>query len=69
MMHDLSYQYGFTEVAGNFQSNNFGKGGEENDAVEAFVQDPEGTDNAYFYAPADGQAGEIHMFIFDCKLS
>ncbi len=27
MMHDISYQYGFTEAAGNFQRNNLGKGG------------------------------------------
>ena len=32
-MHDISYQYGFTEAAGNFQDNNFGKGGEANDSV------------------------------------
>ncbi|KAJ1329991.1 hypothetical protein BSLG_010844 [Batrachochytrium salamandrivorans] len=25
VMHDISYQYGFTERAGNFQTNNFGK--------------------------------------------
>ncbi|KAH6571489.1 hypothetical protein BASA60_007135 [Batrachochytrium salamandrivorans] len=27
VMHDISYQYGFTEQAGNFQKSNFGKGG------------------------------------------
>ncbi|KAH9249247.1 hypothetical protein BASA81_013035 [Batrachochytrium salamandrivorans] len=27
LMHDISYQYGFTEQAGNFQTDNFGKGG------------------------------------------
>ncbi|KAJ1336275.1 hypothetical protein BSLG_010766 [Batrachochytrium salamandrivorans] len=32
-MHDISYQYGFTEKAGNFQKDNFGKGGKGNDAV------------------------------------
>jgi Fungalysin metallopeptidase (M36) len=32
-MHDLSYQYGFTEDAGNFQSDNFGRGGEDSDPV------------------------------------
>jgi extracellular elastinolytic metalloproteinase len=33
MMHDISYQYGFVEAAGNFQRNNFGKGGSEFDRV------------------------------------
>ncbi|KAJ1332229.1 hypothetical protein BSLG_010821 [Batrachochytrium salamandrivorans] len=27
LMHDITYQYGFTEKAGNFQKDNFGKGG------------------------------------------
>ncbi|KAH6567616.1 hypothetical protein BASA60_008960 [Batrachochytrium salamandrivorans] len=29
MMHDITYQYGFTEQAGNFQTNNFGRAEEE----------------------------------------
>ncbi|KAH9265849.1 hypothetical protein BSLG_010785 [Batrachochytrium salamandrivorans] len=33
VMHDISYQYGFTESAGNFQKDNFGKGGQGNDVV------------------------------------
>ncbi|KAH6602386.1 hypothetical protein BASA61_001174 [Batrachochytrium salamandrivorans] len=33
VMHDISYQYGFTEQAGNFQTDNFDKGGQGNDAV------------------------------------
>ncbi|KAG8692314.1 hypothetical protein FRC08_009861, partial [Ceratobasidium sp. 394] len=33
MMHDLLYQYGFTETAYNFQRSNNGKGGAENDHV------------------------------------
>ncbi|KAJ1341798.1 hypothetical protein BSLG_010797 [Batrachochytrium salamandrivorans] len=33
IMHDISYQYGFTESAGNFQKDNFDLGGEGNDAV------------------------------------
>ncbi|KAH6559834.1 hypothetical protein BASA62_000311 [Batrachochytrium salamandrivorans] len=28
VMHDISYQYGFTESAGNFQKDNFNKGGQ-----------------------------------------
>ncbi|KAH9249220.1 hypothetical protein BASA81_013069 [Batrachochytrium salamandrivorans] len=28
VVHDIAYQYGFTEIAGNFQKSNFDKGGE-----------------------------------------
>ena len=37
-VHDISYLYGFTEDAFNFQNNNFGKGGLENDRIEISVQ-------------------------------
>ncbi|KAI8994388.1 Fungalysin metallopeptidase-domain-containing protein [Gaertneriomyces semiglobifer] len=65
MMHDLFYNYGFTEKAGNFQTNNFGKGGQGGDAVSVSVQDPEGTNNAYFGSPPDGEQPEMGMFIWD----
>ncbi|KAJ3405385.1 Fungalysin/Thermolysin Extracellular metalloproteinase 5 [Chytridiales sp. JEL 0842] len=61
--HDLLYQYGFTEVAGNFQTNNFDKGGRGADAVIANVQ-ASGTNNANFATPADGGAGRMNMYIF-----
>ncbi|KAL2919379.1 decapping endonuclease targeting mRNA [Polyrhizophydium stewartii] len=63
-MHDVMYQYGFTEVAGNFQLNNNGRGGLGNDALVASVQDPNDTDNADFSTPADGQAPLMRMFVF-----
>ncbi|MEQ1787714.1 MAG: M36 family metallopeptidase, partial [Acidimicrobiales bacterium] len=34
-VHDRMYDLGFTESAGNFQTNNFGRGGNGNDAVQA----------------------------------
>lgn len=34
--HDLHYQNGFDEAAGNFQASNFGRGGVEGDAVLAY---------------------------------
>ncbi|KAH6596110.1 hypothetical protein BASA50_005407 [Batrachochytrium salamandrivorans] len=64
VMHDITYQYGFTEKAGNFQKDNFGKGGKGSDAVTINVQSSRGTDNANFYTPADGQPGEMNMFRF-----
>ena len=39
MMHDVMYRKGFTEAAGNFQANNYGRGGAANDAVVAEAQD------------------------------
>ncbi|KNE70235.1 hypothetical protein AMAG_15202 [Allomyces macrogynus ATCC 38327] len=62
--HDLSYQYGFDEVSGNFQVNNFGKGGKGNDAVIANLQDKSGTDNANFVTPPDGQQPTTRQYIF-----
>src|SRR5262249_38950021 len=53
--HDILYQLGFTEADGNFQTNNFGRGGSENDAVILFVQRVE--DNASFLSPQDGTPG------------
>ncbi|KAH6601236.1 hypothetical protein BASA50_001760 [Batrachochytrium salamandrivorans] len=63
-MHDFSYQYGFTEANGNFQKDNFGKGGRGNDAVTINVLSTSGTNNANFLSPADGQAGIMNMFQF-----
>jgi extracellular elastinolytic metalloproteinase len=46
-IHDVFYQYGFDEQSGNFQTNNFGKGGRGNDAVRINNQ-ARGTNNANF---------------------
>src|SRR5262249_8493360 len=46
IMHDFSYRLGFTESAGNFQTDNFGRGGTGNDSVRAEAQDGSGTNNA-----------------------
>ena len=51
-VHDISYLYGFTEAAFNFQNNNFGKGGAGNDRVEVSVQDRSGVN--------DGEASSSH---------
>ncbi|KAI0688605.1 Fungalysin metallopeptidase-domain-containing protein [Cytidiella melzeri] len=63
-VHDVSYKYGFTEAAFNFQNNNFGKGGVGNDRVTVSVQDSAGTNNADFATPADGQSGRMRMFLW-----
>jgi len=64
VIHDLFYKYGFDEVSGNFQQNNWGKGGKDNDPVIANAQDGSGTNNANFATPPDGQNGRMRMYIF-----
>ncbi|KAH9273133.1 hypothetical protein BASA83_004422, partial [Batrachochytrium salamandrivorans] len=64
MMHDISYQYGFTESAGNFQTNNSGKGGEGGDAITINVLNSSDTGNADFTTPPDGQSGVMNMYRF-----
>ncbi|CAE6431427.1 unnamed protein product [Rhizoctonia solani] len=62
MIHDVTYRYGFDEASYNFQQNNNGKGGAQNDRVQISVQDSSGTNNANFATPADGQPGQMRMY-------
>jgi extracellular elastinolytic metalloproteinase len=64
IIHDVQYQYGFDEAAGNFQVNNYGRGGAGNDSVRAEAQDGAGTNNANFGTPPDGQRPRMQMFIW-----
>ena len=70
-MHDALYQFGFTEAAGNFQTDNFGRGGLGNDAVQADAQDGLGlndgrhANNANMSTPPDGCAPRMQMYVFD----
>ena len=63
--HDRLYLYGFNEAAGNFQTNNFSRGGAGNDAISAEAQDSSGTNNANFSTPPDGQFGRMQMYLFN----
>jgi trimeric autotransporter adhesin len=63
-IHDKMYALGFTEASGNFQTNNFGRGGLGNDAVQADAQDGSGTNNANFSTPPDGSPGRMQMFLW-----
>ncbi len=65
IMHDVWYRYGFNEANGNYQSNNYGRGGTQGDYVFADAQDGSGTNNANFSAPIDGQRGRVQMFLWD----
>ncbi|KAJ3210934.1 hypothetical protein HDU67_004877 [Dinochytrium kinnereticum] len=65
MYHDLLYGYGFDESSANFQHDNFGKGGYDEDAVLAFVQSADGFNNANFGTPPDGYSPRMRMYVFD----
>ena len=65
IIHDVQYQYGFDEAAGNFQTNNYSKGGLGGDAVQAEAQDGSGTNNANFMTPADGTTPRMQMYLWN----
>ncbi|KAH9010332.1 Fungalysin metallopeptidase-domain-containing protein [Lactarius hengduanensis] len=67
--HDFAYLYGFTETTFNFQSNNFGKGGEGLDRVLVSVQDSGGINHANFGTPPDGQSGQMRLFLYDLDIT
>lgn len=64
MIHDIMYHYGFDEVSGNFQKNNYGNGGAGNDFVVADAQDGSGMNNANFGTPPDGGAPRMQMYLW-----
>jgi extracellular elastinolytic metalloproteinase len=66
-LHDVFYQYGFDEVSGNYQFNNYGKGGKQGDYVNADAQDGSGTGNANFSAPVDGSSGRMQMYLWPAE--
>lgn len=70
VMHDVWYQYGFNEANGNFQDNNYERGGKAGDYVNAESQDgslaiPTSLNNANFSAPVDGNRGRMQMFLWN----
>lgn len=68
IIHDLTYQYGFDEVSGNFQANNQGRGGAGNDHVMALAQSGAAGhigNNANFLTPVDGGRGRMRMYLFN----
>ena len=71
VIHDVMYQYGFDEASGNFQANNYGRGGTGGDAVDSESQS--GADicnefspcdtNANFFTPSDGNEPRMQMYV------
>lgn len=75
IMHDVWYRYGFNEINGNFQQNNYGNGGTPGifgDAVVADSQDsadldpsPATSNNANFLTLNDGQRPRMQMYLWN----
>ena len=67
MVHDISYNNGFTAASGNFQQNNYGQGGLGNDRIDGKVQSGLNDDqlnNATYSHSTEGQSPEVNMFIW-----
>lgn len=66
-LHDVFYDYGFDEAAGNAQLLNYERGGVEGDPIRAEVQDNSGFNNANMSTPADGRSPRMQMYLWDSK--
>lgn len=64
VIHDVFHGYGFDEAAGNFQVNNYDRGGRGSDAVLAEAQDGSGLNNANFATPPEGSSPRMQMFVW-----
>ncbi|WP_394760226.1 T9SS-dependent M36 family metallopeptidase [Flavobacterium sp.] len=72
IMHDIWYQYGFTEANKNFQTVNYGRGGTANDAVNAEAQDASQAttpsfNNANFSTQLDGTKPRMQMYLWNVR--
>ena len=77
IMHDVWYQYGFTEAAGNFQKDNYGRQGTAGavnsatgdyvfaDAQDGYSQTTPTLNNANFSTPNDGSRPRMQMFLWN----
>lgn len=66
-LHDVFYDLGFDEAAGNAQRSNFGRGGLEGDALNVEVHDFSSAlrNNARLTAHLDGEAPVLELGVFD----
>lgn len=67
IIHDVMYHYGFDEVSGNFQENNYSGAGVGSDFVFADAQDGSGLNNATFGTPPEGTNPRMSMFLFSAS--
>ena len=76
LMHDVYYNFGFTESAGNFQESNIFSSGLRGSATEhlaldevlAQAQDGGGTNNANFLTLPDGINGQMQMYLWTASV-
>ncbi len=66
-LHDFWYDAGFTEVAGNGQADNYGRGGVAGDAILAEAQDFSGKNNANMSTPSDGMPPRMQVYLWSGK--
>lgn len=59
LVHDIQYRYGFDEPSGNFQQNNYGRGGAGGDALQAAAG--RSVDGSSFVTPPDGSAPRMTL--------
>jgi extracellular elastinolytic metalloproteinase len=73
IMHDVWYQYGFNEAAGNFQKTNYGRGGDvttsgdylKADSQDGYSQSTATLNNANFATPVDGIIPRVQMYLWN----
>ncbi len=68
-LHDTWYEHGFNEAAGNAQTSNYGRGGQQGDPIQAQAQDDSGRNNANMQTPPDGGSPIQRMFLWDGPLT
>ncbi len=68
VFHDVTYRYGFNEASGNFQANNYGRGGTQGDYVRAEAADAGDVNNANFSTPIEtstsGGTPRMQMYLW-----
>ncbi|KAH9263659.1 hypothetical protein BASA83_012929 [Batrachochytrium salamandrivorans] len=64
MVHDVFYQHGFNEPAGNFQRDNFKRGGIDGDSIIINVQGSKEKNAASFDTFPDGHPGVLVLYLF-----
>jgi Fungalysin metallopeptidase (M36)/CARDB/Fungalysin/Thermolysin Propeptide Motif len=62
--HDFFYDLGFDEAAGNFQVDNFGRGGAGGDPIIGLAR-ASGRNNATFQPTPEGSSPTMSLFLFD----
>ncbi len=68
-LHDKLYIYGFNEAEGNYQDDNFGRGGVENDPMCVGTRSPyQPSSAAMYYYPTDGSSPYMSIGLCDGEL-